>query len=87
MNEMNDKKDNKIIIFIIGVLMGAVIATASFLICVNAIGINKTSDTQSSQQMQGGTPPEMSSGNSSQNGQGGTPPEKPSDDNNSQNSN
>ena len=79
MNDNSSKNDHKIIIFIIGVLVGAVISTASFLISVNVV--NSSNNGQSSQ-MQGGTPPEMPSGNS-QNGQGGTPPEMPS--NNSSN--
>ena len=87
-----NKKDNKLIIFVIGVLVGAIISTASFLICVNTIGANNNSNNSSSQssQMQGGpngqtgTPPEMPSG---QNGQMGTPPEKPGENNNSQSNN
>ena len=71
------EKDNKIILFAIGVLLGAVISTAAFLICINTLGTNN-----SSQQMQmpgDGTPPEMPSGKSGSNNQGSTPPEKPSD--------
>ena len=74
---MNDKKDGageKIILFIIGVLIGAVVSTSAFLISVNALNSTKTTDTQSSQSRQGGTPPEMPGGQSNQNGQ---PPEKP----------
>ena len=85
--ENENNKDNtkeKIILFVIGVLIGAVISTASFFICVKTLGNNSTNDS-SSQQMPGGTPPEMPSGESGQNGQGGTPPEKPSDDNSSNN--
>lgn len=84
MDNENIKKDTmkeKIILFVIGTLLGAVIASAAFLICVNTLGTNNN-NTQSSQQMPGGTPPEMPSGENSQS----TPPEKPSD-NNSQTNN
>lgn len=83
MEETNFKKDNareKVLLFAIGVLVGAVISAVSFFVCVKALGVNNNS---SSQQMPGGTPPEMPSGENGSNGQGGTPPEKPSDDNNS----
>lgn len=74
MNDNSAKEDNKIIIFIIGVLIGAVISTASFLISVNVLGVNGSNGGQTSQ-MQGGTPPDMPSGSSdSQNGQ---PPAMP----------
>jgi len=76
MNDNGPKQDHKILIFIIGVLVGAVISTASFLICVNVLGVNK-SDSGQSAQMQGGTPPEMPSGSGSQNDQGNMPPEMP----------
>lgn len=75
---------SKIILFIIGVLVGAIISSASFLICVKTIGVNTSSDNGSSAQMQGGTPPEMPNGD---NNQGGTPPEMPSNDNSSSQNN
>lgn len=83
-NENFNKKDvtkEKIILFVIGVLVGAVISTAAFFVYTKTLGIDSSS---SSMQMPGGTPPEMPSGESSQNGQGGTPPEKPSDSNTSE---
>ncbi len=83
-NEKIQKKDitkEKIVLFVIGVLIGAVISTAAFFVCVKTLGIGSRSSDSSSQQMPGGTPPEMPSG---QNGQSGTPPEKPSNDNNSE---
>ena len=89
-NETINKKDvakEKIILFVIGVLVGAVISTAAFFVYTKTLGTNSNSNSSSSQQMQGGTPPEMPSGENSSNGQGGTPPEKPSDDNNSENNN
>ena len=87
-NEITKKKDiakEKIIIFIIGVLLGAVISTAAFFVYTKTLGIGSNSSSSSSPQMpSGGTPPEMPSG---QNSQSGTPPEKPSDDSNSQSNN
>ena len=80
-----DHAKEKIILFVIGVLVGAVISTAAFLVCVNTLGVNTNSNGSSSQQMPGGTPPEMPSGENGQNGQGETPPEKPSNDSSSQN--
>ncbi len=72
----------RIFSFIIGVLVGAIISTSAFIISVNVLGANKSSNGQSSQ-MQGGTPPEMPSGGNSQNGQ---PPAMPGESS-SQNSN
>lgn len=90
-NEIIKKKDiakEKIIIFIIGVLLGAVISTAAFFVYTKTLGISSNSSNSSSSQMPGGgTPPEMPSGESGSNGQSDTPPEKPSSDNDSQNSN
>ena len=90
-----DETKGKIVLFVIGVLLGAVIASAAFLICVNTLGVN---NSESSMQMPGGgTPPEMPGGNSqnSENSQSGDsqsgssqsaqnqPPEKPSNNNQS----
>lgn len=72
---------DKIILFIIGVLVGAVISTGAFYVYSKSTSCNNSSNTQ--QQMPGGNPPSMPSGQQGENGQ---PPEKPSD-NNSQNSN
>lgn len=68
---------NKIVLFVIGVLIGAVISSAAFLISVNTLGVGSSAGGSSQQGGQGGTPPEMPSGESRQNGQGETPPEKP----------
>ena len=88
-NENLKKKDaskEKIILFLVGVLVGAVISTAAFLVYTKTLGTGNATNSSSSQQMQGGgTPPEMPSGENGSNGQGGTPPEKPSDENNSEN--
>ena len=79
-NEKIKRKDTtkeKTLLFIIGVLVGAVISTAAFFVYTKTLGTsNNTND--SSRQMPGGTPPEMPSG---QNNQGGTPPEMPSNEN------
>lgn len=75
--ENNRKDDTKmrILSFIIGVLVGAIISTSAFIISVNVLGANNSSNGQSSQ-MQGGTPPEMPSG------ENGQPPAKPGESNN-----
>lgn len=54
--ENNRKDDTKMRIFsfIIGVLVGAIISTSAFIISVNVLGANKSSNGQSSQ-MQGGS--------------------------------
>ncbi|MBR3353512.1 hypothetical protein IKG49_02880 [Candidatus Saccharibacteria bacterium] len=88
-NENIKKKDvtkEKIILFVIGVLVGAVISTAAFFVYTKTLGTGNATSSSSSQQMPGGggTPPEMPSGENGSNGQGGTPPEKPSDENNSE---
>jgi hypothetical protein len=67
----------KILLFIIGVLVGAVISTAAFFVYTKTLGTSSNTN-DSSRQMPGGTPPEMPSG---QNNQGGTPPEMPSNEN------
>ena len=63
---------DKIILFIIGVLFGAVIATGAFYVYTTT---NNNSNSCQTMQMSGGTPPEMPNGNN------GTPPEKPSGEN------
>lgn len=87
-NENLKKKDTlreKIILFVIGVLVGAVISTAAFFVYTKTLGTSSNTSGSSSQQMPGGgTPPEMPSGENGSNSQGGTPPEKPSDENNSE---
>ena len=86
-NENIKKKDvtkEKIILFVIGVLIGAVISTAAFFVYTKTLGTSSNTSGSSLQQMPGGgTPPEMPSGQN----QGGTPPEMPSNTNSSQNSN
>lgn len=81
-----DVGNQKIILFVIGVLVGAVIATSAFLICVKTIGSNDNGGS-SMQGGPGGQPPEMPSGSNGSSGQSGTPPEMPGGSNsNSSNS-
>jgi len=78
---------DKILLFVIGVLVGAVISTGAFFVYTKA---TTTCNTNSNNQMQmpGGNPPSMQNGQSGQNGQ---PPEMPngnnSGNNNSQSNN
>ena len=69
---------DKVILFVIGVLVGAVLATAAFFIYVKVAGVGVNSGEQSMQMpgSDGGTPPEMPSGEMPD-GEGGTPPELP----------
>ena len=93
---MRDIIGEKIIIFVIGLLFGAVIATGAFMVCTKTC--HKQSDNRQdamqlprgnqpsmnngqAQNNQNGQPPEMPNGNNSQNNQ---PPEMPNNDNNSQ---
>lgn len=77
-NEKKAVTKEKIILFVIGVLVGAVISAAAFFVYTKTLGASSDTDNSASQQMPGGTPPEMPSGDNSGNGQGGTPPEMPS---------
>lgn len=74
-NENIKKKDTskeKIILFVIGVLVGAAISTGAFFVYAKTLGTSSNTSDSSSQQMPGG---------------GGTPPEMPSNTNSSQSSN
>ena len=75
-----DVAKEKIILFVIGVLLGAVISTAAFFVYTKTLGTSDSGST-SGQMQGGGTPPEMPSGTNSGNNQGGTSPEKPSGEN------
>ncbi len=81
--ENNHKDDIKMRIFsfIIGVLVGAIISTSAFIVSVNVLGANNSSNGQSSQMQGGGTPPEMPSG------ENGQPPAMPGESNENQSSN
>ena len=65
---------DKIIIFIIGLLVGAVIATGAFFVYSKVTTCNTNSNSQI--EMPRGNPPSMPGGQNSENG---GPPEKPSD--------
>lgn len=78
MNSNNETKPkfitkDKVCIFIIGILLGAVVASGAFLIYSNV-----TKDNQFSQMQGGGTPPNMSEdGTPPSMPDGSTPPEMP----------
>jgi len=79
-NRSNNGGDSKtkIILFVIGVLIGAIISTTSFLVYMKTLNFSSSSNSgsQSSQQIPGGgTPPEMPSGEN----ESSTPPETSSD--------
>ena len=70
---------DRILLFIIGLLLGAVISTGAFFVYTKATTCNNSNNTQA--QMPGGAPPSMGSSENSQ----GQPPEKPSNENNQNN--
>lgn len=75
----------KIIIFIIGFLLGAILATGAFFIYTKNNPSNSITTTQS-EQMPGGNPPEKPEGEKPEmNGQ--KPPEKPSNETNNSSKN
>lgn len=67
---------DKIMMFVIGVLVGAVITTGIFFVYTKINSCNSNNLPQP--QMNGGNPPSMPGGQNTENGQ---PPEKPSDSN------
>ena len=67
---------DKILLFIIGVLVGAVISTGAFYVYTTTN--NSNSNNNSQMQMPGGNPPSMPNGQSGENGQ---PPEMPNGNN------
>lgn len=71
---------DKILLFVIGVLVGALISTGAFFVYTKTANLNSINN--GAMQMPGGTPPSMSEGQSGGNGQ---PPEIPAE-NNAQNS-
>jgi len=74
---------DKILVFIIGLLVGAVLTAGGFLIYEkvnkNTNQVNNNGTMQMMQRPDGETPPEKPSGSEND---GGTPPEKPSDSDN-----
>ena len=85
-NNLIDKKvakKQKIIFLVIGILVGAVLATAAFLIYTKATeNSNTSSETHSQQAPMSGNAPgsDNESSDSSDNNSQGTPPEKPDGD-------
>ena len=67
---------DKICIFIIGLLVGAILSTGAFYIYTAIAGSNNNQNTQ----MNGGTPPDKPDGEPPEkpDGESGNPPEKPS---------
>ena len=95
-NRQRDGANQKIILFVIGVLVGAVIATGAFLAYIKIAGVDSSNTTMQMPSGPGenggpgssnnnGTPPELPSGSGNNNS--GTPPEMPNSSNNSQNNN
>ncbi|MBR3052193.1 hypothetical protein IKG60_01045 [Candidatus Saccharibacteria bacterium] len=91
--QQRDGVSQKIILFVIGVLVGAVISTGAFLAYIKIAGVGSSSNSIM-QGGPGGTPPEMPGGSSnssgqppaipggsSNSGQSGTPPEMPGNSN------
>ena len=77
-----DTTKEKIILFVIGVLVGAVISAGAFLISVNTLGANRRAGG-----MPGGTPPEMSNNQNGPSGQGGPNGQNNTNQNDSNNQN
>lgn len=65
---------DKIILFVIGVLVGAIISTGAFFV-YNKMTNNSNTNSNSQMGMPGGNPPSM------QNGQNGEPPARPGESN------
>jgi len=82
----------EIILFVIGVLVGAVIATGAFYVYTTTLNIN-TGGEMPQMQNGGGQPPEMPNGqqppgmSDGQNGNGGQPPQMPGNGANNQQAN
>ena len=91
---MKDIFKEKLLVFIIGLLLGAVIATGAFVVCTKTCHSNghrqevmQLPGGNNNQNNQNNQPPSMPNGNNNnQNNQNNQPPEMPSD-NNSQNDN
>lgn len=80
---------NKILVLIIGILIGAIITTSAFLI-YNKVAIKNQKEQETMRidgngQMQPPSNRNMGEPPSMPNGNGGTPPEKPSNSNNNNN--
>ena len=100
---MKDLMGEKIIIFVIGLLFGAVIATGAFMVCTKTChkggkgeimqlpnGNQPSMNNGQNGNNQNGRsnqPPSAPSGDNSQSNQNGQPPEMPNNDSNQSNSN
>ena len=96
MDDSKDKIENvnqkqgldKVWLFVIGILVGAVVSTGAFFAYIKIAGVGSEQSMQMSNGPggHGGTPPERPSGEggtppekpSGESGEGGTPPERPS---------
>ena len=86
---MKDIFKEKILVFIIGLLLGAVIATGAFVVCTKTCHSNghrqevmQLPGGNNNQNNQNNQPPSMPNGNNNnQNNQNNQPPEMPSDNN------
>lgn len=67
-NERKNETRSKVLLFVIGVLVGAVIATGAFV----AYTLTTNNSGGQTMQMPGGTPPEMPGGQSNSNNQSGS---------------
>lgn len=90
---MKDIFKEKLLVFIIGLLLGAIIATGAFVVCTKTCHSNghrqevmQLPGGNNNQNNQNNQPPSMPNGNNNQNSQNNQPPEMPSD-NNSQSDN
>lgn len=70
---------DKLTIFIVGLLLGAIISTASIYFYTLANDSNNSNQNNNEMQMNGGNPPEMPNGGF---GGNGTPPQIPNENNN-----
>lgn len=86
---MKDIFKEKLLVFIIGLLLGAVIATGAFIVCTKTCHSNghrqevmQLPGGNNNQNNQNNQPPSMPNGNNNnQNNQNNQPPEMPSDNN------
>ena len=76
----------KIILFIIGLLTGAVISTGAFYVFITTANKCDNSKNQAMQMPNGQPPHAPNGGNNSNSSNNGQPPEMPNEDNNSNNS-
>ncbi|MBR2677890.1 MAG: hypothetical protein IKE63_00525 [Bacilli bacterium] len=77
---MKDIMGEKIIIFVIGLLLGAVIATGAFVVCTKTC--HNKGNRGEIMQLPNGNQPSMNNGQGQNNNQNGQPPAAPSGDNN-----